>query len=74
MKSIKLLTILVCAAGLIAGATRAIAAEEGKKKPCCEAKVEAEKKCAHECCTKAAAEGKICTKCHKEDKKDDKKS
>ena len=40
------------------------------KKPCCEATVDAEKKCEHECCQKAAEKGKICKKCHKDAKKD----
>ena len=44
------------------------------KKPCCEATVDAEKKCDHKCCQKAAEKGKICKKCHPDDKKaDDKK-
>jgi len=32
--------------------------------PCCEATVEAQKKCKNECCQKAATAGKICEKCH----------
>jgi hypothetical protein len=42
------------------------------KKPCCEATVEAGKKCTHECCKKAAAQDKVCKKCHPK-KADEKK-
>ena len=31
---------------------------------CCDATVEAGKKCEHKCCTKAADKGKVCEKCH----------
>jgi hypothetical protein len=40
------------------------------KKPCCEATVDAGKKCDHKCCQKASEKGNVCKKCHKtEDKK-----
>ncbi len=80
MKNLKLMTTLLCAAGLLAsaGVFRALGADEKKdeKKPCCEATVEAGKKCEHKCCVKAAEAGKVCEKCHpkaaekKEEKKD----
>ncbi len=38
---------------------------------CCDATVEAGKKCDHKCCVKAANDGKVCEKCHP--KKDEKK-
>ncbi len=37
---------------------------EGKK-PCCEATVDAGKKCIHKCCQAAAKNGNVCNKCHK---------
>jgi hypothetical protein len=38
---------------------------------CCDATVDAGKKCEHKCCVKAAKDGKVCEKCHP--KKDEKK-
>ena len=67
---------LVCSLGAMAcaltllGAPSALRAADDKK-PCCEATVEAGKKCDHKCCQKAAEEGKVCEKCHP--KKDEKK-
>ena len=67
MKTIKLalVTVLLCAAALLAS-TSLVRAEDAKteKKPCCAATVEAGLKCEHECCVKAAKEGKVCEKCH----------
>ena len=61
MKLVKLLSVLVCASVLMAGATWAAEA----KKPCCEPTVEAGLKCKNACCKKAAEKGKVCKKCHK---------
>ena len=69
MKAIKLLTIAVCAFAWL-GISNVRAADE--KKPCCDASVEAGKKCEHACCKKAADKGKVCKKCHPA-KTDDKK-
>ena len=60
MKAIKLSLVAVCAVLMLAGSIRA--ADE--KKPCCEATVEAGKKCEHKCCVKAAGLDKVCKKCH----------
>ncbi|MCX6902280.1 MAG: hypothetical protein NTW03_02125 [Verrucomicrobia bacterium] len=64
MKMIKLLSVVVCASFLMAGATWA--ADEAKK--CCEpAKdIAAQKDCACKCCKKAAEKGVWCKKCHKQ--------
>ena len=72
MKNLKLMTTLLCAAGLLASTGVFRALGEDEKKPCCEATVEAGKKCEHKCCVKAAEAGKVCEKCHpkKEEKKD----
>lgn len=71
MKTTKLVlvTVLICAAAMFA-TTGLLRAED--KKPCCEATVAAGLKCEHECCVKAAKDGKVCEKCHP--KKEDKKS
>ena len=68
MKLVKTLIITCCTLALFSGA--AVRAQD-EKKPCCPATVEGEKNCAHECCKKAAAEGKICQKCHKEEKEEE---
>ncbi|MDB6066135.1 MAG: hypothetical protein JWR26_2343 [Pedosphaera sp.] len=65
MKFMKSLTLAFCAATLLASLSIARADD---KKACCAATVDAEKKCEHKCCTKAAEEGKICKKCHPDDK------
>ncbi len=67
MKAIKLLFIAVCTAGLLS--TPVIGAQKAPK-PCCAATVEAQKNCTHKCCKRAAEQGKICKRCHKEEKKD----
>lgn len=67
MKFIKSLTLAVCCAAIL-GSLSIARAED--KKPCCEATVEAGKKCDHECCKKAAEKGKVCKKCHKDEKKE----
>ena len=75
MKNMKLAVAILGALTMLA-TTMVVRAEEEKKeekKPCCEATVEAGKKCAHDCCVKAAEDGKVCEKCHpkkKEEKKD----
>jgi len=67
MKPMRSLGALLFAAALLVGPGM-LAQDE--KKSCCEATVEAGKKCKHECCVKAAEGGKVCEKCHpkKEDK------
>jgi len=65
MKTIKLLSVIICAMAMLGG--RAIAADE--KKPCCEATAEAGKKCQHKCCQKQAEKGKVCKRCHKQEEK-----
>ena len=74
MKLIKSVSTMVCVAALLGMSSIGRADDEKKdeaKKPCCEATVEAGKKCEHECCKKAAEAGKVCEKCHP--KKDEKK-
>jgi hypothetical protein len=71
MKTTKLVTAVLCAFGMLATTSLVPAQEKEEKKPCCEATVEAGKKCKHECCVKAAEAGKVCDKCHP--KKDEKK-
>ena len=61
MKAIKLMSVAVCAFALLS-VSSVRAADD--KKPCCEATVEAGKKCEHKCCQKAAEDGKVCEKCH----------
>ena len=63
MKSLKTFGALLCAAAVLTAWNVARAADD-EKKPCCEATVEAGKKCEHKCCTKAADAGKVCKKCH----------
>ncbi len=59
---IKLLSMVVCASFLMAGAAWSA---DAPKKACCEAKtIEAQKDCACECCKKAGEKGKWCKKCH----------
>ena len=68
-RHVKILSALLCAgAMLLASVSFVSAADEA---PCCKATVKAGKKCKHECCSKAAADGKVCEKCHpkKEEKK-----
>ena len=55
MKSLKALVIAVVAMAFCS--TSVFAA-------CCDATVDAGKKCEHKCCTKAAYKGKVCEKCH----------
>ena len=70
MKVVTTLIGALCTMALLAGPI-ALRAADDEKKPCCAATVEAGKSCAHECCVKAAKEGKVCEKCHpkKEEKK-----
>lgn len=75
MKFMKSLTVALCTVALLASLS--IRAEDDKKeakKACCDATVEAGKKCEHKCCQKASEAGKVCKKCHKEEKKEDKKA
>jgi hypothetical protein len=68
MKMIKLLSVLVCASFMMAGAS--FAADAPAEKCCKPAKnVTEEKSCACDCCKKAAAKGKMCKKCHPPAKK-----
>jgi len=72
MKALTSIGVILCAAATIAGST-SVRADDAKdeKKPCCPATVEGGKSCAHECCVKAAKDGKVCENCHpkKEEKK-----
>jgi hypothetical protein len=74
MKIMTSLGALLFAAALLAGPGMVRADDKDEKKGCCEATVEAGKKCKHDCCVKAAEGGKVCEKCHpkKDEKKDDK--
>ena len=67
---VTLLTVAVCAVAFVGNV---LAAETPAPAPkacgCCKATVKAEKACKEECCTKAAAAGKICTHCHPTTKK-----
>ena len=62
------LSVIACSLALMSGS--AFAAEKQAKEKnrkecgCCKATVEAGKACAEACCTKAAANGKVCEKCH----------
>jgi len=69
MKFIKMITVAVFAAALLAGP--AFAAD----KSCCDKAKEAGKECTHKCCVEAKKGGKTCEKCNpkKTDKKDEKK-
>lgn len=68
MKTIKSL-IITCCIAVALPSFMAGAAEDDKHKGCCPATIEGQKKCKHECCKKAAEEGKICPKCHKQEQK-----
>ena len=67
MKPCKVIAAALFAVALIIGPTFVRADDEKK---CCEPTVAAGKNCKHECCKKAAADNKVCEKCHP--KKDDK--
>ena len=66
MKTTKIATTVLCALALLVSTSYLRADEDKKeeKKPCCEATVEAGKKCEHKCCVTAANDGKVCEKCH----------
>lgn len=66
MKTTTIVGPLLCASALLVSPLFLRAAEP--KKACCEATVEAGKKCEHKCCVKAAGEGKVCEKCHPKSK------
>jgi len=74
MKTTKLMTTALCALAMLASTSIVRVTQAQEKKPCCEATVEAGKKCKHDCCVKAAEAGKVCEKCHpkKEEKKEQK--
>ena len=73
MKVITTMLGTLCALALLAGPITLRAADD-EKKPCCPATVEGGKACAHDCCVKAAKEGKVCEKCHpKKEEKEEKK-
>lgn len=63
MKSIKLLTALVC--------TLAVMSVSVNAESCCDKAKKAGKECDHKCCVEAAKAKKTCEKCNpkKEDKK-----
>ncbi len=68
IKSVTTVTTMLCALALLGGVSLLRAADD--KKPCCEATVEAGKKCDHKCCKDAAEKGTVCEKCHpKQDEK-----
>ena len=69
MKLFRTLLAASCTFALLAGGAWA----QEEKKECCPATAEGQKACAHECCKKAGEAGKICKKCHKEEKKDETK-
>jgi hypothetical protein len=71
MKLFKTLLATCCAFALLTGG--AFAQEDKEKKECCPATAEGQKACAHECCKKAGEAGKVCKKCHKEEKKEEAK-
>ncbi len=71
MKVIKLLSVAVCAFAFVTASPISARAADDKK-ACCEATVEAGKKCDHKCCQKASEAGKVCKKCHKSEDKDKK--
>ena len=56
---------------LVLAAVALAISSSGVLAACCDATVEAGKKCDHKCCVKAANDGKVCEKCHA--KKDEKK-
>ena len=68
---VTLLSVAVCAVAFAGSVLAADPATPAAPKACgcCKATVKAEKACKEECCTKAAAAGKICTHCHPTTKK-----
>lgn len=58
----KALTILCASLALAAGL---FAADKVKEGSCCDKATKAGKECAHPCCVKAKADGKVCEKCNK---------
>ena len=64
MKSVK--SLVLAAMALAICSSGALAA-------CCDATVEAGKKCDHKCCVKASNDGKVCQKCHPKKDKEEKK-
>ena len=60
MKSVK--SLVVAALALAFCSSSLLAA-------CCDATVEAGKKCDHKCCQTASEKGKVCKKCHKSENK-----
>ena len=77
MKMTKSVLVAAILGAALLATTSLVRADEGEKdkdakEPCCAATVEAGLKCEHQCCVKAAKDGKVCEKCHpkKEEKKD----
>ena len=68
MKSIKTLSLLVCAFALMVGTANVQAS-------CCDDAKKAGKECTHKCCVEAVKAGKTCEKCNpkKDEKKEEKK-
>ena len=67
MKSIKFLSLIVCAFALAIGTANVQAG-------CCDDAKKAGKECSHKCCVEAAKNKKTCEKCNpKTDKKEEKK-
>jgi hypothetical protein len=72
MKTMKQFLVFLAVVGMTV--TLTFAAEDTKKaKPCCEPTMEAQAKCSHKCCIKAAEGKTICKKCHPEQGGDKKK-
>jgi hypothetical protein len=66
MKTIKLITVIVCTLAWIGSTT--------VKASCCDDAKKNGKECTHKCCIEAAKNKKVCEKCNpKSEKKDDKK-
>jgi hypothetical protein len=57
MKSIKTLSLLVCAFALVVGTANVQAG-------CCDDAKKAGKECTHKCCVEAAKAKKVCEKCN----------
>jgi hypothetical protein len=67
MKSIKLMSLIVCAFALSLGTANLQAG-------CCDDAKKAGKECAHKCCVEATKAKKVCEKCNpKAEKKDEAK-
>ena len=66
MKTIRLITVIVCTLAWVGSTT--------VNATCCTDAKKAGKECTHKCCVEAAKNKKVCEKCNpKTEKKDDKK-